>query len=69
MINAPKLRGLIIERGFTQQDVALYIGISAKTFYDKMKTGKFKLNEIDKMVELLGLDDPVPVFFKQLGGE
>ena len=69
MINTSKLKGLIVERGYTQRDVASYIGITAKTFYAKMKTGKFNLNEIDKMVEMLGIDDPTLVFFKQLGGE
>lgn len=69
MINGAKLKGLIIERGYTQQDVAAYLGIAAKTFYGKMKTGKFYLSELDKMVELLGIDNPTPFFFKQLGGE
>ena len=68
MINAPKLKGLIVERGYSQQDVARYIGVTSKTFYDKMKTGKFYLTELDKMVELLGVDDPTPFFFKQLEG-
>ena len=69
MINARKLKGLIIERGYTQQDVAAYIGITGKTFYAKMKTGKFYLSELDKMVELLGIDNPTPFFFNQLGSE
>ena len=69
MIDAPKLRGLIVEHGYSQKDVAQYIGVTAKTFYAKMKTGKFYLNELDKIVELLGIDDPTPVFFKQLEGD
>lgn len=69
MINARKLKGLIIERGYSQQDVAAYIGITGKTFYAKMKTGKFYLGELDKIVDLLGIDDPTPFFFKQLGSE
>ena len=70
MINTNKLRGLIVEHGYSQKDVAQYIGVTAKTFYDKMKTGKFNLNELDKMVEMLSIDDPAQVFFKQLeGGE
>ena len=69
MINTSKLRGLIVERGYSQKDVASYIGISTKTFYSKMKTGNFYLTEIDKMVEMLDIADPTPVFFKQLGSE
>ena len=66
MINAHKLRGLIVEHGYSQKDVAQYIGVTAKTFYAKMKTGKFKLDELDKIVEMLGIDDPTPVFFTQV---
>lgn len=69
MINAPKLKGLIAERGYSQQDVASYIGITGKTFYAKMKTGNFYLSEIDKIVEMLGIDNPTPFFFKQLGSD
>ena len=69
MINTNKLRGLIVEHGYSQKDVAQYIGVTAKTFYDKMKTGKFNLNELDKMVEMLDIDDPTPVFFTQVEGD
>ena len=69
MINVRKLKGLIVERGYSQQDVAAYVGITSKTFYAKMKTGKFYLSELDKMVDLLGIDNPTPFFFKQLEGD
>lgn len=37
MINVAKLKGLIVERGTTQQAVADSIGIDRSTFYRKMK--------------------------------
>lgn len=63
MINTNKLRGIIIEQGKTQEDVARYIGITPKTFYTKMKKGVFGSDEIEKMIEYLNIESPMPIFF------
>lgn len=65
MIDIPKLRGLIVEKGYTQTQVAEHIGISPKTFYERMKKGVFGSDEIDAMIELLDISNPVPIFFKR----
>ena len=53
----------IVENGMTQQQVAKEIGMTAKTFCDKMKTGKFGLDEADKMIKLLKIEEPARYFF------
>lgn len=63
MINTNKLRGKIAEQGKTQTDVAKAIGITAKTFSEKMKKGVFLSNEIEIMIEYLDIDNPMDVFF------
>lgn len=63
MVNTNKLKGIIIERNKTQEQVAKEIGISSKTFYLKMKKGVFGSDEIEKMIDLLDIDDPVSIFF------
>ena len=63
MIRTDKLRGLIVERGFSQQDVAKMIGITPKTFYEKMKNGVFGSDEIQIMIDQLHIDDPMGIFF------
>lgn len=65
MIDVPKLRGLIVEKGYTQAQVAEHIGISPKTFYERMKKGVFGSDEIDAMIELLDISNPMPIFFKK----
>lgn len=65
MIDIPKLKGLIVEKGYTQTQVAKYIGISPKTFYERMKKGVFGSDEIDAMIEFLEISNPVPIFFKR----
>ena len=63
MIRTDKLRGKIAEKGYSQADVAKEIGITPKTFYDKMKNGVFGSDEIETMIELLDIEDPVSIFF------
>ena len=63
MVNANKLRAIIIERGMTQQVVAKELGMAPKTFYSKVKKGVFGSDEINKMIDLLKIKDPMGVFF------
>ena len=63
MVNANKLRAIIIERGMTQQVVAKELDMAPKTFYSKVKKGVFGSDEINKMIDLLKIKDPMGVFF------
>lgn len=63
MVNTSRLKGVIAENNTTQVRVARAIGMSPKTFYLKMKKGVFGSDEIEKMIDLLNIDDPVSIFF------
>lgn len=63
MVQVNKLRGIIAEKGLSQTDVAKEIGITPKTFYDRMKTGVFGSDEIEIMIKLLDIKDPISIFF------
>lgn len=63
MIKTDELRGVIAKNGFSQSDVARMIGITPKTFYEKMKIGVFGSDEIEVMIEKLKIDDPMSIFF------
>ena len=63
MIAVNKLRGLIAEHGMTQKQIALQLGISQKTFYNKMKKGVFGTDEVEKMVNILSINNPSEIFF------
>ncbi len=65
MVDVMKLKGLIVENNLTQEKVADALGIARKTFYLRMKNGKFGSDEMEKMIKLLHIDDPVSVFFAQ----
>lgn len=58
-----QLKGIIVSRGYTQKDVAGHLGITPKTFTEKLKRGVFGSDEIDKMITLLKIDNPMSIFF------
>ena len=63
MIKTDELRGIIAKNGLSQSDVALKIGITTKTFYEKMKIGILGSDEIQIMIDELHIDDPASIFF------
>ena len=65
MVNTDKLRGLIVENRLTQDKVATELGITPRTFYRKMERGVFNSDEIEQMINLLHIQDPVAVFFAE----
>ena len=67
MIDVNKLRGVIAERGMSQQNVAEHLGITRNTFYSRMKKGVFGSDEIEKMIVLLDISNPIEIFFANVG--
>lgn len=63
MIKTDELRGIIAKNNLSQAKVAEVLGITPKTFYEKMHRGVFGSNEIEAMIRLLKIDDPVAIFF------
>lgn len=62
MVAVDKLRGIIAERGYSQRQIAEKIGVSPKTFYNKMQKGVFGTDEVERMVTLLRIDNPADIF-------
>jgi len=63
LIKTNELKGIIAKNGLTQKQVAERIGITPKTFYEKMKKGVFGSDEIQKMIEILNINNPCEIFF------
>lgn len=63
MVDTNKLRGLMAEKGLTGTKVAALLNVSSKTFYTKMKTGAFRLAEVNVLVAILGITNPEKIFF------
>lgn len=63
MVNVHKLRGKMAEMGRSGIDMARVIKKTPKTFYEKMKKGVFDSDEIAAIVEDLGIENPMEIFF------
>ena len=63
MIQTNELKGIIAKNGLSQAKVAKMLGITPKTFYEKMKAGVFGSDEIQIMIDNLNIEDPVAIFF------
>ena len=67
MVNTKKLVGLIAEHGYTREQIAEKLGISDPTFRRRLRTGIFDSDEMYKLVKILEIDDPAPIFFADDG--
>ena len=63
MVDSDKLRGIIAERGMSQRQVAKKLGMAEKTFYAKMERRVFGTDEVEAMIDLLRIGNPVEIFF------
>ena len=52
MVNVNKLKGVIVEKGLTKKKMAKKMGISDRTFYNKMRRKVFNSDEIVEMASI-----------------
>lgn len=65
--NTNLLKGRIIEKGFTQTEIAEKIGITYQSFSEKINNkSHFKVSEIIKLCELLSITDKDKYFFANI---
>lgn len=58
------LQAAIVSQGFTAEKLSKAIGISKSAFSKKINgKSEFTLGEIQKIVEVLELESPIPIFF------
>lgn len=63
MVDCIKIKALMVEHNLTGKEVAKRMGLSDKTLYRKLNSGIFNTVEMNKLVEILDIDDPVKIFF------
>lgn len=60
------LQAAIVSRGLTAEKLSKAIGISKSAFSKKINgKSEFTLGEIQRIVEVLALESPIPIFFAQ----
>lgn len=60
-----ELKGIITARGKTQKEVADILGISPKTFSYKLNNNEFGTKEVDTLIDVLDIKDPMWIFFNR----
>lgn len=63
MIDTNALKGIIVTKGYSQRKLAKELGITEKTFYSKMNKGVFDSDEIENMIDILNIKNPIEIFF------
>jgi len=63
MLNVPEFRAAMVRNGYTQKQLATAIGISEQSLRRKMKSGIFGTDEVEKLIKVLKIADPMKIFF------
>ena len=63
MVQANEVLACMARAGKTRGDVANALGICPRTLTAKLKSGVFKSNEIETLIDMLHIDNPMDVFF------
>lgn len=63
MIDTDELRGLIAKNKMSQSDMAKKLNMTPKTFYQRMQKGIFGSDEIQIMIDVLHIENPIDIFF------
>lgn len=65
MIQVNEIKGRMKAEGYTQSELANELGMSEKTLSNRFKKGIFGSDEIEKMIVILKIQNPIEIFFKQ----
>lgn len=63
MIATNELKGRIVAKGFTQEQIAKKLGISSNTLRRKLSRGVLGSDEIERLIKILDIKDPMQIFF------
>ena len=66
LFNEKELRAQLVRKGISIKELSRTLGINESTFYRKMKSnGAFTRDEINIMIEILSIEDPMNIFFAE----
>lgn len=63
MVDINKLKATIVEKGLTQTEVHNRMGLTKRQWQCRMEKKKFDSDDMLKLVNILEIKDPVPIFF------
>lgn len=63
MFDRRALQAQMVLKGYTQIQIAEELGIDPATMSKKMSSGDFRRGEIEELIILLQIENPVSIFF------
>lgn len=66
IIDINALKAAWVKKGFNQAQVANKLEMSSRTLTERLKKGVFGSDEIEKMIVLFDIENPMAVFFADL---
>ena len=63
MVDIIELKAQMVRKKYTQEQLANELGITSRTLSNKFRSGIFGSDEIEKMISILEIKDPVGIFF------
>ena len=63
MLNVLEFKAAMVRKGYTQKELSNILGISEKTFGDRIKKKRFGTQEIEKLIPILEINNPMQIFF------
>lgn len=63
MVNSNELKAAMVRKGLTQKDVAKELNIAPRTLSSKLSKGVFGSDEIENLMTILDIKDPMSIFF------
>ncbi len=61
-MNRDLLKAEIVKNRLTQKELSKQLGFSEQTFSRKLKRGVFGTDEVEKMINILHISNPVDIF-------
>ena len=65
MVDVQGLKAEMVRKGLTQEKMAKHLNMSSRTFSSRLKRGVFGSDEIEKIMHILDIKNPTPIFFGQ----
>ena len=63
MLNVLEFKAAMVRKGYTQKMLAKQLGVTEKTISERIKNKRFGTEEIEKLIPLLDITDPMTIFF------
>lgn len=65
MFNKYEFDAQLARKGIKKNELADKLGMSYTNLYRKIESGRFSREEIGKIIVILDIADPVPIFFAE----